>query len=77
MKQSPTHSPVRTLVDISKANVVIAGLALPFLDIGDGVECSLDTIVLYFARLQRRKEVLARVAKHIEGIFTCESDKLT
>jgi len=76
MKQSPTHSPVRTLDHVSKSDVYDAELQLPFLNVGHGVECSLDTVILYFTRLQCGEEVLARVAKHIEGIFAGESNEL-
>jgi len=69
MKQSPTHSPVRTLRNVSlfrdkwKQNI-------PFIDISNNLKSFLDTIILDLSGLNSSSILFSKKPQNIEGIIT-------
>lgn len=76
MKQSPTHSPVRTLqlLDMT-ACTIIKNLRL--VDVNDNLERRLNTVVLNLAVLKGLNIGLSREPQDVECVVACQCKQLS
>src|SRR5687768_17907342 len=78
MKQSPTHSPVRTLIYVVSSDLNTAPWThLRLVDIGDNLERSLNTILIDLTRLHGLDVIFTREAQNVECILASDGDQLS
>ena len=76
MKQSPTHSPVRTLYGVSRVLTQQRRRHEPLVDVGDDFDGCFDAVFLHGTFLDGSDVVLAREAKDVECVLTGEANQL-